>query len=201
MSEVRFISIYSILAVNAWLRLARFFWADVKIGRGSWIKGKTIISRGCGIGWNFSVRGSGVLSLGKYCAVGENVRVITSNHETRCLALNFRLQSSVIGKRLMGKKRDVSIGNDVWIGDHAIILPGVTIGDGAIIGAGAVVTKSVPPFTIAAGNPASVIGQRFNQKTINDITRMAWWDWPLDEMRENRHLFEQRIEDEVNQDA
>lgn len=196
MSEVKFISIYSILAVNAWLRLTRFAWSDVKIGRGSWIKGKAVIGHGCGIGWNFSVRGSGTLTMGKYCAVGENVRIITSNHETGCLALNFRLQSKVIGRRLAGEKRDVTVGNDVWIGDHAIILPGASIGNGAIVGAGAVVTKPVPPFSIVAGNPASVIGRRFSEKAADEITQLAWWDWSLLEMREKRYLFEQRFEND-----
>jgi len=75
-------------------------------------------------------------------------------------AANYRFNDGApVTKQLM-EEGDVVIGDDVWIGARAIILPGVTIGDGAIIGAGALVRSDVPPFAIAVGVPARVVGQR-----------------------------------------
>lgn len=77
---------------------------------------------------------------------------------------------------------DTIIGNDVWIGFHATILPGITIGDGAIIGSRSLVTKDVPPYTIVGGNPAKVIRQRFEDEVIEDLLEIRWWDWPIEKI-------------------
>ncbi|TNH27613.1 acyltransferase [Micromonospora orduensis] len=70
--------------------------------------------------------------------------------------------------------RGVTIGDDVWVGTRAVILHGVTIGRGAVIGAGAVVTRSVPPYAVAAGNPARVIRLRWPLETIRDHERQLY---------------------------
>jgi acetyltransferase-like isoleucine patch superfamily enzyme len=70
----------------------------------------------------------------------------------------------------------VSIGHDVWIGHSAIVLPGVEIGNGAVVGAGAVVTKSVPPYAIVAGNPAKLIRYRFDESVIRRLLASQWWN-------------------------
>lgn len=80
-------------------------------------------------------------------------------------------------------KGPVTIGNDVWIGTDVFILSGITIGDGAVIGARSVVTKDVPPYAIAAGNPARVVKYRFDEKTIERLLAIAWWNWPDEEIR------------------
>jgi acetyltransferase-like isoleucine patch superfamily enzyme len=85
-------------------------------------------------------------------------------------------------------KGNVVIGNDVWIGFGAIILSGVTIGDGAAIGACSVVTRDVPPYAIAAGNPAQIIRYRFPEEIVATLLRIKWWDWPEDKVKENLHL-------------
>jgi hypothetical protein len=72
----------------------------------------------------------------------------------------------------------VTIGNDVWIGHGAIVLPGVSVGTGAIIGAGAVVTRPVPDYMIVAGNPARFIRRRVSEEVEAALKRIAWWDWP-----------------------
>lgn len=82
-------------------------------------------------------------------------------------------------------KGDIVIGNDVWIGYEAVILAGVTIGDGAIIGTRAVVTRDVPPYTIAGGIPAKPIRKRFDDKTISHLLQLKWWDWPKEKIAEN----------------
>ncbi len=84
---------------------------------------------------------------------------------------------------------NVVIGNDVWIGANAIILPGVNIGDGAVIGAGTVVTKDVPPYAIVGGNPARVIKYRFDENTINTLLKIKWWDFPYQTIIDNIDQF------------
>jgi hypothetical protein len=71
--------------------------------------------------------------------------------------------------------RQITIGNDVWIGHGACILPGVVIGDGAVVGAMAVVTKSVPPYAVVAGNPASIRRMRLPAVTAGRLLETEWW--------------------------
>lgn len=84
--------------------------------------------------------------------MGPDVVIFTMNHKTERVDVR-------IGAQGMTDKKKVTIGNDVWIGQRAIIMPGVTIGDGSIIASSAVVTKDVPPYSIAGG-PARVIKSR-----------------------------------------
>lgn len=72
--------------------------------------------------------------------------------------------------------KPVVVGNDVWIGRSAIVLPGVSIGDGAVVGAGAVVTKSVEPYAIVAGNPARLIRYRFPEDVRARLLNAQWWN-------------------------
>lgn len=83
------------------------------------------------------------------------------------------------------RKKDTVIGNDVWIGYDATIMPGVTIGDGAIIGSRSVVTKDVAPYEIVGGNPAQVIRKRFDENTIAFLLELKWWDWPIEKISKN----------------
>ena len=79
-------------------------------------------------------------------------------------------------------KGDTVIGNDVWIGQNAVILPGVHIGDGAIIGANSVVGSDVDPYTIVVGNPAKPLRKRFDTELIELLLRFKWWDKSIDEI-------------------
>jgi len=93
-------------------------------------------------------------------------------------------------------KGDVIIGSDVWIGLNALILSGLTIGHGAIVGAVAVVTHNVEPYSIVAGNPARHIRYRFPESARKALLETGWWDWPLEELQNIRHLlFSDRMED------
>ncbi|MEQ8748820.1 MAG: CatB-related O-acetyltransferase, partial [Amphiplicatus sp.] len=80
---------------------------------------------------------------------------------------------------------DTVVGNDVWIGMGATIMPGVYIGDGAIIGARAVVASDVPPYGVSVGNPAETVRRRFNGSTITRLLHVAWWDWPAEKITRN----------------
>ena len=77
---------------------------------------------------------------------------------------------------------DTIIGNDVWIGSEAIIMPGVTIGDGAVIGTRALVARDVEPYAIVGGNPARVIRKRFDDADIARLLALKWWDWTDDQL-------------------
>lgn len=81
------------------------------------------------------------------------------------------------------KAGDTVIGSDVWIGTEALIMPGVKVGHGAVIGSRALVAKDIEPYTIVGGNPAKPIKKRFSDEEIAMLLEMAWWDWPLDEIR------------------
>ena len=83
------------------------------------------------------------------------------------------------------RKGDTIIGNDVWIGMEAVIMPGVKIGDGAIIGARSVVVKDVEPYTIVGGNPAKPLKKRFSDSTIETLQDIQWWNWPVEKVESN----------------
>ena len=80
-------------------------------------------------------------------------------------------------------KGDIIIGNDVWIGYEAVIMPGVHIGNGAIIGTRAVVTRDVEPYTIVGGVPAKPIRKRFDANTVARLEALKWWNLPYEQLR------------------
>ena len=80
------------------------------------------------------------------------------------------------------------MGSDVWIGADALILSGVRIGHGAIIGARALVTRDIPPYAIAGGVPARILGWRFEQPVIDKLLKIAWWEWPDEQIRDSISL-------------
>jgi virginiamycin A acetyltransferase len=82
-------------------------------------------------------------------------------------------------------KGDTIIGNDVWFGHEAMIMPRVKIGDGAIIAARAVVTKDVPPYAIVGGNPAKIIRKRFPDEVIEQLLEIQWWNWDYENIARN----------------
>jgi len=131
-------------------------------------------------------------SIGKFCSIAALTRINPGNHPMhRASQSHFTYRASTYfadahdepdffaWRRAQG----VSIGNDVWIGHGAIVLPGRHIGDGAVIAAGAVVTKDVPPYMIVAGNPARVIRPRFSESIAARLQALAWWDWPHERLR------------------
>ena len=129
------------------------------------------------------------LIIGKYCALASGARFIMAgaNHPTLGVStFPFAIFGGEWTERTvdliydMPSRGDTVVGNDVWIGYQALIMPSVTIGDGAIVGAGAVVTKDVPPYGIVAGNPARLVRTRFGQADIERLLRAAWWDWPVE---------------------
>lgn len=139
------------------------------------------------------VRIAGQVShIGRFCSLAPGVVIGDSNHPTEWLSTHsFQWgEGSWIPSKALGrfdtppdrKGRRTLIGNDVWIGANAIILPGITIGDGAIIAAGSVVSRDVPPYAIVGGVPARVIRFRFDEKTIERLMKIRWWRFSLDDL-------------------
>lgn len=86
------------------------------------------------------------------------------------------------------KQLDVEIGNDVWIGERAMLIGGVHIADGAIVLAGAVVTKDVPPYAIVGGVPAKIIRYRYDKEAISFLLQTQWWNNTEEWFKENWKL-------------
>ena len=84
-----------------------------------------------------------------------------------------------------------TIGNDVWIGCNATILRGVKVGDGAVIGANSLVNRDVPPYAIVGGVPARIIRYRFDERVVEQLLRIRWWDWSDEKIRAHIALFQQ----------
>lgn len=129
------------------------------------------------------------LTIGSYVSIGPDVRRFGAAHPLERLSLHPYFYNPRLG--LVGEDADVKrtachIGNDVWIGAGALILPGCTrIGTGAVIGAGSVVTKNVPEFSIVVGNPARVIGQRLSEQERERVRQESFWSRaPLDVLRD-----------------
>lgn len=140
--------------------------------------------------------------IGKYCSISWCNSMGGKNHNYKRAATisDYQFDRIFSGKSKIvpSSFEDTIIGNDVWIGNGAIILRGIKVGDGAVIGAGAVVTKDVEPYTIVAGCPAKPIKKRHdNEKHIEELLRIKWWDWNLEKIKANRDLLLSEVNDEM----
>ena len=131
---------------------------DVNVEHNAFLSSGRGITIGDRSGIGLNARIAGPLSIGDDVMMGPGVMIFTQNHRNDDLTVPMRLQTA--------PKEKVTVGNDVWIGANAIILPGVTVGNGVIIGAGAIVTKDVPDYAVVGGNPARIIRFR-NEKKEN----------------------------------
>lgn len=131
------------------------------------------------------------LIIGKFCQIAKGVEFIMNgaNHQMNGVSTYpFYIfqgwDQEVPPKDHMPLKGDTRIGNDVWIGQNAVILPGVTIGDGVIIGANTVVANDVEPYSIVVGNPGKTIKKRFDDELIRLMLGLKWWDLSIAEINE-----------------
>lgn len=132
------------------------------------------------------------LIIGKFVAIAQAAQFVMNgaNHPLGGFS-TFPFQMFGLGdaeelKRPGPNNRgDMVIGNDVWIGREAVIMPGVTIGDGAIIGTRAQVTKDVPAYAVIAGNPGRIVKMRFAPEVIAALLAIRWWDWDADRIARN----------------
>ena len=134
------------------------------------------------------------LIVGRFCAIAQGARFVM-NGGTHAMGGFSTYPFNIFGGGweesfdpatwIAENRGDTTIGDDVWIGRDATIMPGVSIGAGAIVAACSVVTKYVPPFAIVAGNPARVIKMRFDDGTITSLLDIAWWDWDAEKITRN----------------
>jgi acetyltransferase-like isoleucine patch superfamily enzyme len=123
--------------------------------------------------------------IGKFCSIAGNVIIGLGSHPVNMVSSHpaFYSCSQPVAKSFSGSDsyepfRHTNIGHDVWIGERAMIVDGLTIGTGAVIAAGAVVTHDVPPYAIVGGVPARVIKHRFDDALITRLLNTRWWDLP-----------------------
>ena len=132
--------------------------------------------------------------IGAFCSIARNVDIGGFDHDYKKLTTMpaFRFQQMYNGGgKLQTKSKHhdyCEIGNDVWIAAGAQVLHNVKIGDGAVIGANALVNKDVPPYAIAVGVPARIIGYRCDEELIQRLLKIKWWNWP-DELIEKHYEF------------
>ncbi|MFC2124333.1 Vat family streptogramin A O-acetyltransferase [Bacteroidota bacterium] len=133
------------------------------------------------------------LIIGKFCAIARNVQFIMNgaNHQQGGIStypfyiFNKGWEKATPDSNDSMIKGDTIVGNDVWIGYEATIMPGINIGHGSIVASKSVVTKDVLPYTVVGGNPAKIIRSRYDENTMNKLLEIAWWNWPVEKITEN----------------
>lgn len=133
------------------------------------------------------------LIIGAFCSIGSGASFIMAGNQGHrydwVSSFPFFYQENFDGaKDAFVRAGDTVIGNDVWIGSEAMIMPGITIGDGAVIGSRALVTKNVAPYAIVGGNPAKEIKRRFTDSDIQKLMELQWWHWPDETIRKAMSL-------------
>ena len=130
------------------------------------------------------------VSVGRFCSIGQGVRIGLGRHPTNFLSTHPALYSSGAQTALkitafpgFDETNRVVLGNDVWIGANSLVMGGIYVGDGAIVGAGSIVTKDIPAYAVAAGSPARVIRFRFDERTISTLLKLQWWNKSDEEIR------------------
>lgn len=124
------------------------------------------------------------LNIGSFCSIASYVTIfLNANHRTDWITtypfghIHQNKFNGFNGDGHPSTKGDVNIGNDVWIGQNATIISGITIGDGAVIAANSHVIKDVEPYSIVGGNPAKLIKYRFLPEQIENLLKIKWWNW------------------------
>jgi acetyltransferase-like isoleucine patch superfamily enzyme len=132
-------------------------------------------------------------SIGRYSSIAVTARAMNRNHPMEFKSMHALFFNPVF-KNTSEELVDyipLSIGNDVWIGHNAIVMPHVRkISDGAVIGAGAVVHHDVPAYAVVVGNPGRVVKYRFSTDTIQELLNSKWWEHPIEEIRPNISQFQ-----------
>lgn len=164
-------------------------------GRNSVANGTKITNSKIGYGSYININSSlSFVKMGRYCSIADNVYVSIGNHPINHVsthpAFYYNTETQIGWTYHKGEPLfkeiykypdgedfyQVIIGNDVWIGSHALLMGGIKIGDGAVIAAGSVVTKDVEPYSIVGGVPAKLIKKRFTEEQITTLQSIKWWD-------------------------
>lgn len=155
--------------------------ANATIGKHTYIQKKSTV---------FNAR------IGNFCSIATQVSIGPGKHYMNGVSLHpvFYLKDTPLIRTFAAANAYEAsavthIGHDVWIGERAVILDGVTIGNGAIVAAGAVVNRDVPPYAIVGGVPARVIRMRFPEEIITGLEQIKWWEWPDDKLMQQHPTF------------
>lgn len=153
--------------------------------------------------YSYAVRrgDSNDVTIGNFSSIAENVLLDSGFNHCVSYISTFPFHSiwSDAKSNINIINKNIVIGNDVWIGEGAIIMSGVTIGDGAIIGARTIVTKDVPSYSIVVGAPMKIIKSRFEREQILSLLKIAWWNWSDEKIKENINLIQSdNIRDFIN---
>jgi len=141
-------------------------------------------------------KNSFVPKIGKFCSIASGVRWLTVSHNADWLT-SFPFRQFFENTQIECPKIDgihpicyekLVIGHDVYIGMDTLFVGNITVGNGSIVGAGSVVRRDVEPYSIVFGNPAQFHKFKIPQIYIQDMERIAWWDWPLEKIFENANL-------------
>lgn len=125
-------------------------------------------------------------TIGRYSSISKNIRIFNRNHPMEFKSTHGFFFNPVLKycDRNLVEFIPLEVGNDVWIGDSAIIMPSVkNIGDGAVVAAGAVVNKDIPPYAVVVGNPARIVRYRFSKEIIEKLLASRWWEKSIDEIK------------------
>ncbi|OAK67685.1 hypothetical protein ABB05_21245 [Lederbergia galactosidilytica] len=138
------------------------------------------------------------ISIGSYTSIASNVVIQEHSHNKSRLTSYYIFANTFKEKSLneITSKGPIIIGEDVWIGSNVTILSGVNVGRGSIIGAGSVVTKDIPKYSIAVGNPAKVISKRFDNEVIEKLENSKWWEQSPAYLKKYKELFELELDKE-----
>ena len=127
------------------------------------------------------------VKLGKYCSVAADVQAFLGGNHRVDWITTFpfgHISTSEINVSKVdghpGTNGDIIIGNDVWLGTGCVLMSGITIGDGAVVAAHSHVVKDVAPYTLVGGNPAKPIKLRFEQRVVDALMELKWWDLDVD---------------------
>ena len=172
------------------------FEGNNKLATGANFNGTIEVGSYTTLGYNTTLHGT--ITIGKYCQLGPGVSIVTTNHPVHHLStyINAHLFDGELKK--LKEDKPVAIGHDVWVGQNAIILGGITVGNGAIIAAGAVVTKDVEAFAIVAGSPAKHIKYRFTSEVQEQINKLAWWNKTKEDLITDKALFFKNLKESTN---
>lgn len=147
----------------------------------------------------FSIINGYRIVIGKFCAIAPRVLIRTDKHSIETISISSVVEKIVFDRtNYLKTGKNIIIGNDVWIGYGAVIMPGVQVGDGAVIGANSVVTKNVQPYEIVGGVPAIHLRYRFSKKIIGQLLDIKWWDWDISKIKRNKQLFSKEIKEGIN---